>query len=327
MELLLEEDLLNNSKSLKQVFNYLEKNDIIKVSSSRNSNGINYVLVTFFNEDDKRDKTTFKQALLENTQLKLLESFFRSEIMTSEEKNIVAFKNLYTNYVSSTYFDQKFGIKDIDKLKFSQEQKLENIGADFLDKFGTYIEKQENKIVKHCDVFQTNTNIKEVFENIKAKYQKKRQIQAKILSEKLKTIHYIEEINGKTNLVMKNFTSLSTFKLNNQLQDESIELFYQEKLLKNLKLHREMIEKRILTDLYSEEQILAISSIKEGIEKKINLLVNNKNYMEQRLRESEKRSEDVNFVDVVSQISDLSKIIQKRESQLKKLQNLSRRFE
>jgi len=327
MEVQLEEHIFNNSKSLKQVLNFLDQKNIIKLSSRNGLINTTHILISFLESfQRRREQPFFQQVILESTQQKLLEDFLRLKMMIPNEKYSQILKTLYSNYLSSICFSQKFGIKSIEKWRISNDKEDDNANIEFLEKFGVFIEEKENNIKKYCEDFQTN-NLNEISEKLKNKRIQKRQFQLEILHEKLKLIYYNERINEKLKKFNKDLAIISKFKINNQLEDENIEIFYQEKLLKNLKLHREALEKKLLSDLYSEEQTNAINFIKIGIEKKMNLLINNKNYMDQRLRELEKGNEDLNFVEVVSQISDVNKIIQRREQQLIKLQTLSNRFE
>jgi len=194
-----------------------------------------------------------------------------------------------------------------------------------------YREEKENRILKAGNgALNTGSSsenkpastLKELHEKIRAQKERREQIKTEILNEKLKSDYYLDLMNEKVNKVLRNLEGVSNFKRQEQLQNEGIELFYQQKLIDNLKLHREVIEKKIIGDLYTPDQVEALRVLKEGLEKRINLLLNNKNYVEGKQKEINTQADDVEFMDVLNQITEVNKTIRNREAQLHKATKL-----
>lgn len=325
MRFSIEQDLLAKSDSLKQVLNYLQKSTSIKTTTDKD-----YIILTLPEElSAKEDKEALDRVLLENTQMRLIQDFFNTKILISPNKDLAPLKALYTNYISSLRISKKFGIKHGATLTLKKEKTEKDAEYNTVDKFAEYLEEKEKKILKAGNVFSTTSSggdnkpagtLKELHEKIKVQKETREQLKTKILNEKLKSDYYLDLMNEKVNKVLKNLEEISKFKGQDQLQNEGIELFYQQRLLDNLKLHREVIEKKITSDLYTPDQVEALRVIKDGLEKRINLLLNNKNYVQDKQKEVDAQADDVEFMDVLSQITEVNKTIRKRETQLSKIQ-------
>ena len=324
---------MTSSNSLSRILPFFEQNTNIKVTTEQDSSGSYLIVLNIPSDTFTKDDLEFQdQTLRENTQMKLIDDFFTQKVLVSPNKDLNDLKALYASYVSASRLNKKFGIKQGLTLDLSSTKDEKEREYNILDMFSGYLEEKGEKIVnvsRALDSKKTGsiTSLKGVYEEVKKAKERKQQLQADVVNESIKGENYVKTINEKVNRVVEGLDVLSRFKEESQLKNDGIEVIYQQRLLENLKLHREVIEKKILSDLYTEGQIAALRVVKDGIEKKVNLLLSNRNYVEERLKEVEKRSDDLEFTDVLAKIHEVNKSVKRKEEQLRRLKELRSKIE
>ena len=334
MKFHLDETLLQKSEPLKHLLSYLQEQTGIVIETKQLINGRVYTVLSLPDNITSRHRhEEFELASLEKTQITLVEDFFNEKILLSSDKDKAVLKAQYAAYINSSRLTKKFGIMSLELPKIDdsdadKEKDDQQVVNNLLDTFGSYLEEKEKKIVKVSEVLgefagKGGGSLKEVLEGLEVVKVRNEQLQVEINSEKMKTEYYVGTIGDKVEKVIEALKAAAKFKGEEQLTNEAMELVYQKRLLDNLKLHRKVVEGRLQDDLYDSEQQEALRVIRESLEKKVNLLLSNKKYVDERAKQAEKRAEeDFEFADVLARIVETNKAIKRKEDQLRRIKEL-----
>lgn len=327
MKIYLNKQLLEDSPSIKSLLNFLERKDYVKVAEDESNERTSSLVLSLFQGSEKlSNDEIISIVLIDNMRCKLLDDYFIHHVkIPKDDKALQSIRDVYDAYVSANMLNQRYNLHlGFDSFTKNAQEKNKD-GINILENFDQYLERRKQRLIQITSSLKFKNeepaNLNDVITRVKEAKELKKKIKARIEYEQFKNEIYLQAVTEKFETICYSLRYIADFKTVAGLENDTVELEYQQRIIQNLKLYRQAIEKKMMCDLYTKEQIAALEVIKELIQKKLNLLKTDKAYVQEKLEKQKRYKNDPKMTEVLGEIFDVSRMIKKKERELAQLKN------
>jgi len=329
MKIYLNRQLVQDSPILNALLNYLQKKEYVKITSEETQDKTSSIVLSISQGSEKlSNEDIISIVLIDNMRNKLMDDYFTHYIkLPKDDKKLQSIRDVYDAYVSANMLNKRYNLQLGFEPFTKNAQEKNPEGINILDSFDQYLEFKKEHIIKLVSSLKFKnaqvSNLNDVINRIKEAKEMKKKLKARIAYEQFKNEIYLKSIREKFDTVCYSLTNMGDFRTYSELENESVDVEYQGKIIQNLRLYRQAIEKKMMADLYTKDQIAALEVIQELIQKKLNLLRTDKAYVQEKLEKQRRYKDDPKMAQVIAEIFETSRAIKKREKDLAKLKQSS----
>jgi hypothetical protein len=314
MRFYLKEEIFQQSPVLLSVLeDFVQKGYITLDKDEKNSaRGISFRK----NEKDAHQELVFGSILLENEENKLIDDMFQNAFKNlTDEKYIQALKELYEAFITAGMLNQKYNTQvSFDSFKQNLKDKNKE-NKKFCDLVEEYIQKKRDHLVKAASslkILKENLSTKELLKKVEEIKLRKKLLKAQIVGEEIKIENALDEATKRMNLLQKSINLIVDIKCTQEIDNDNVDLIYQENIFKNLRLFRDYIEKKIMSEIYTRDQVEAFRVIKDLLEKKLLYAENDRQYITEKL-EKQKKNPDPKLGELLAEIAELNRLTKRKK--------------